>query len=630
VRALAGLAAVLLCAPAVATPRDDLARMSLEDLTSVEVTSVSKSAEPLQRAPSAVYVITHSDIVRSGATSIAEVLRLAPNLRITQLTASNYVTSARGFGGNTTAQNFSNKILMLIDGRSVYSPLFSGIYTDVQDVMLEDIERIEVISGPGATLWGANAMNGVINIITRAAYLTDGSLLAVAAGNQEQNLGVRYGGAIGEDAAFRVYGKAFNRGALELADGSSAGDSWSKVQGGFRSDWSRAADSFTLQGDAYRGSEGELGTDAQRVSGANVLTRWIHKLGPSQISVQAYADQTERAAPAGGDAFVLHTYDLEAQQSVILGGVHRIVWGFGERINSYEIRNSATLLFEPTARKLSLGDVFAQDTLSLSAAVDVTLGAKLEDNPYSGWSFEPDARLSWMLGPDHLLWAAASRAIRSPTPFDVDVVEKQGTTTFLTGNPSFQPERVRAYEVGYRGHYLPSVSLSVSVFYNVYQDLRTIETASDTVFLPLRWGNMMQGDTYGLESWGDWQVTEHWRLSPGLRLLHKSLRFSPGASGLLGLAQAGDDPSSQASLKSSLDLPRELTLDAVLRYVGDLPAPAVPSYFELNARLGWRATRSLELSVTGTNLLHAHHLEYAAPDGEEIGRSALAEARWRF
>ena len=619
-----------LASKACADGREDLTHMSLEDLSSVEVTSVSKSAEPLRRAPAAIYVITHAEILRSGATTIPEALRLAPNLRVTQLTSSNYVVSARGFGGNKQAQNFSNKILMLIDGRSVYTPLFSGIYTDVQDVMMEDIERIEVISGPGATLWGANAMNGVINIITRAAYLTDGGVATAAGGNAVQELTGRYGSKLGDDTSFRVYGMATNHGSLELPDGSSAYDRWYKTQGGFRSDWSRGADAFTFQGDAYRVTETQLGTGDQQLSGANALARWRHQIGRSDLSIQAYVDQTQRAAPAGGSAFVLHTYDLQIEQSVVLASVHRLVWGAGERINSYQVTNSPSLMFLPAERDLTLGNIFLQDTISLSGAVDVTVGAKMEDEPYSGWSFQPDARLSWMLGDSHMVWAAASKAARSPTPFDVDVVEKVGTLTFLTGNPHFEPEKVRAYEIGYRGHFVSTLSLSASVFYNVYDDLRTIEPASVTDFLPLHWGNLMSGNTSGLEAWADWQVTDRWRLSPGLRLLHKNLRFAPGASTLLGLAQSGDDPSSQASLKSALDLGNDMTLDAALRYVGALPEPATPSYVELNTRFGWRLSRALDLSVSGMNLLHAHHYEYPAADGEQMSRSGLAEVRWHF
>jgi len=287
-------------------------------------------------------------------------------------------------------------------------------------------------------------------------------------------------------------------------------------------------------------------------------------------------------------------------------------------------------MFLPAQRDLTLANLFVQDALSLSGAVDLTVGAKMEVDSYSGWSFQPDARLSWMLGDSHMIWAAVSQAVRSPAPFDVDLVEKVGALTFLTGNRDFEPEKVRAYEVGYRGHFLSTLSLSTSVFYNVYDDLRTIEPASTTNFLPLHWANLMSGNTSELEAWADWQVTHRWRLSPGLRLLHKSLRFAPGASGLLGLAQAGDDPSSQALLKSAVDLGSDTTLDAALRYVGALPAPATPSYVELNARFGWRPSRALELSVSGINLLHAHHYEYPAADGEQISRSALAEARWHF
>ena len=611
-------------------PIEALSRMSLEELANVEVTSVSKSAELLRGAPAAIYVITHDEIMRSGATSLAEALRLAPNLRTTQLTASNYSATARGFGGDPPAQNFANKLLILIDGRSVYTPLFSGLYLDAQDVVMEDIERIEVISGPGATLWGANAMNGVINIITRSAHQTSGSLLDAGVGNQEQNLSMRYGGKLNDETAYRVYSKAFHRGAMELDDGSSAHDGWDKAQGGFRLDWSRAADAFTVQGDLYRGTQNQLDSAESAIFGANVVTRWQHRTDRSELQIQAYYDQTQRAAPAGGVAFVLHTYDVQVQQSVAVGSAHKLVWGAGERVNSYGISNSATLLFAPASRSLTLANLFAQDTVSVGERVKLTVGVKLEDDPYSGWSFLPDARLSWQLSDKALLWAASSRAIRSPTPFDQDVIEKLGGIVFLTGNPQFRPERVSAYEIGYRSQPAAVVSLSISGYYNVYDDLRTIEPASSTVFLPLHWGNAMAGNTYGVEAWADWQVLPWWRVSPGVRTVHKDLHFKTGASGLLGLAQAGDDPTAQASVKSSIDFVHNMTFDASVRYVGALPSPAVSAYYEMNARFGWHAAKSLELSVSGFNLLHARHREFAAPDGEDISRSVIAEARWTW
>jgi iron complex outermembrane recepter protein len=614
-----------------ANPSEELGGMSLEELANVQVTSVSKSVEPLRTAAAAIYVITHDDIMRSGATSIPEALRLAPNLEVTQMSASDYVVSARGFGGSPPAQNFSDKLLVLIDGRSVYSPLYSGVYLDAQDVMLQDVDRIEVISGPGATLWGANAMNGVINIITRPAEVTDGTLVSAAAGTLERNAAVRYGGRLDDDTAYRFYGMGFHRDALELSSGASASDAWSKGQAGFRIDRTATDDTSTVQGDVYRATENQLQQADVMIDGANLLGRWQHRFSAqSELQVQAYYDLTERYSPTGEGAFVLRTYDLEIQQSVALGASHRLVLGAGERVDDYDITNTTTLLFVPAARALTLGNVFAQDTIALSRSLSATVGLKMEDDPYSGWSALPDARLAWALNDANQLWAAASRAIRSPTPFDVDVVEKVGPTVFLTGNSQFEPEKVWAYEVGYRAQPAPQLSFSVSAFYNVYDDLRTIEPDSSTVFIPLHWGNLMAGDTYGLELWGNYQVTDWWRLSPGFSTVHKRLHFQPGASGVLGLAQAGDDATGHGSVTSSMDLARNLTFDASLHYVSALPDPALPGYYNMNARVGWRALRSLELSVTGSNLLDSRHLEFPAPYGEEISRSVMVQAQWNY
>ena len=629
---LAPLVVLLAGSPGLtrAEPIDELRHLSLEQLSNLVVTSVSKSAEPLRAAPAALYVITRSDIERSGAVSIAEILRLAPNLRVTQLTASNYVVSARGFGGNTSVQNFSNKILMLIDGRSVYTPLYSGIYLDAQDVNLADVDRIEVISGAGATLWGANAVNGVINIITRSASQTRGGEFAAGTGTEDKQVSARYGDALGHDGAIRFYAKAISRNALELADGTNAQDGWNKVQGGFRGDWARAAEQVTVQGDLYRGTESQRGTAGQQIGGGDLLARWQHSFAASDVTAQAYLDETQRAAPAGGVAFVLHTYDIQIQQNATLGSRNRLIWGAGDRFNDYAINNSAGLLFAPSRRNQSLANVFLQDSLSLAPGFDATLGLKAENDPYSGWSLLPDARLSWAISGSEALWASASRAIRSPTPFDEDVVEKIGSVTFLTGNRSFQPEQVRAYEIGYRGQPAARLSLSATMFYNAYSDLRTVEPAPGGGFLPLYWGNRMAGETFGLESWVDWQVLDRWRLSSGVQWLRENLSFTQGASGLLGVSQAGDDPTHQMLLKSSLDISRAMTFDASLRYVGRLPNPGLASYVEMNLRWGWQLNRNLQISVSGNNLLHTYHLEYPAPDGERISRAVYAEARWKF
>ena len=611
-------------------PPNDLIRYSIDELANVEVTTPSKASDPIRRVAASVYVITHEDIARSGALTIPEALRLAPNLSVVQNSASNYVISIRGFGGNPNAQNFANKILMLVDGRSVYSPLFSGIYHDAQDLVMADVERIEVLSGPGATLWGANAMNGVINIVTRSAYLTDGTLVKLAEGNADRSATVRYGAKRAGDSAWRVYGKVIAHSALELADGSDARDDWYKSQAGARYDWSGARTGATVQGDVYRGVQSQPGTGSGSIAGGNVIGRWRHQTAGSDLQFQAYIDQTQRTAPADGVAFVLHTYDLELQQRLALGARHTFIWGGGERINSYSIHNSSTLLFMPDERQMSLGNVFAQDSVALDDRWTLTGGIKFEDDPFSGWNAQPDLRVNWALSERTDLWAAASRAVRSPTPFDHDVIERIGTTTFLTGYTLFRPERVSTYELGYRGQPSERFSMSATAFYNEYGDLRTIEMASNTVFLPLHWGNRMRGNTYGMEAWADWQLLDWWRLSPSFTLLRKRLHYDAGAAGLLGVAEAGDDPRTQAMLKSSMDLGPRVALDASLRYVSALPEPALPSYVELSARIGWRVSARCDVSLNGANLLHDHHMEFAAPTGEWIGRKAILEARWRL
>ncbi|MEO6080012.1 MAG: TonB-dependent receptor [Steroidobacteraceae bacterium] len=623
------LAAAALSTAANGGESDDLSSLSLEELGSLQVTSVSKSPELLREAAAAIFVITQEDIRRSGATSLAEALRLAPNLRITQQGSSDYVASARGFGGVPDNQNFSNKLLLLIDGRSVYSPLFSGIFLDSQDVMLSDVSRIEVISGPGATLWGANAMNGVINVITRPAWLTTGASVAATAGNQELGLQGRYGGKLGEDGAYRVYAKAFERDALSLDDGSSAGDSWYRGQAGFRVDLTRPGGTATLQGDVYDGANERAGPGSQAISGANLLGRWQTQTERSDFHVQGYFDHVQRGMEVNGVRLQINTLDLEAQQSVLLGSNHRVVWGAGSRFSRYHIVNTASLQFQPPRRGLELWNVFAQDTLSLGPQMKLTMGLKLEHNSYSGWEPQPDARLAWQASSSLLLWAAASRAIRAPTPFDTDVVEIFGGVRFLEGDPEFRAENVMAYETGFRASVSPTFSLSGSVFYNRYDDLRSIELSDTPTFLPLRWGNLMEGHTYGMTAWASWQVTERWRLSPGVSVLQKRLQFKPGSSGIVGTRQAGNDPQAHALLTSSLNLGRNQSLDFSARYVSQMPDPSLPAYTELSARYAWRLSDSWELSVRGLNLLHHHHREYPSPDGFRINRGVFAEARWR-
>jgi iron complex outermembrane receptor protein len=623
--ALAPVAHAQQVAEAIA-PINELGRMSLEELANVEVTSVSKSAQSLSSAPASIYVITREEILRTGVLSIPEALRLAPNMQVTQLNSSEYSNGARGLAGSPDVQNFSNKTLILIDGRSVYSPLFSGVVYDMQDVLMDDIDRIEVISGPGATLWGANAMNGVINIITRKAADTRGATLRLDAGDEEQAIGARYGGALGDDGAFRVYAKWFERGASEFENGDSARDDWSKWQIGFRSEFGGANDMFTVQGDYQHAQQNFLEGVDVGFMGANVLGRYEHS-GPVSTRVQLYFDRVQRDRPPSGIEYDIDTYDFELQQSAELGARHRMIWGAGRRANDYHTVNNA-LAFVPDHRTLEQTNLFVQDNFAITKELTLIAGVKLEDNSYSDWSVLPDLRLSWAPNDTTLFWLAGSRAMRAPTPFDTDVQEFSGGSLFVLGDPDFKPEKVTAYEMGYRGQPAATVSVSASVFYDEYDDLRSIEITPATL-LPLRWGNLIEGSAYGVEAWANLQINSWWRISPGYRSIHKRLKFSEGASGIVGVSQAGNDPTSRYLLKSSMDFGK-FSVDAVLRKVGALPSPEVREYSELSARIGWRASERLEIAVKGFNLLNEMHREYADPQGREIRRSILAELRYSY
>jgi iron complex outermembrane receptor protein len=509
----------------------------------------------------------------------------------------------------------------------------------MQEVMPEDIERIEVISGPGATLWGANAVNGVINLITRTSTDTLGGLLRLGGGNLEKSASARYGVRLSEATAVRAYAEAFDHDPFELASGTSADDAWRKSQAGFRMDRSQALDTLTLQGDVYRASENQPNSVDQSIGGYNLLTRWQRELsGGSHFEAQAYYDETQRLTDDDARiGFVMQTYDFQLQHSFTLGSRNDIVWGAGDRINRHRITNADALLFDPARRTLHLANIFAQDTIDLARTLKLVLGLKFEQDPYSSdFSPLPSVRLSWNVTGNALLWSAVSRAVRSPTPFDRDVVEKLGTLTFLTGNPDFNSEKVIAYELGYRGQPMERTSLSISAFYHSYDDLRSTEFTPDT-FLPLIWGNGMKGETYGVELWATHRLNDWWRLTAGFNTLHENLRFKSGSAGSLnlpgfpGIEQAGSDPPRQASLRSSMDLMAGLTLDADLRYIGRRPNPETLHYYELNARIAWRPSDRIELSLTGYNLLHATHIEYASlTDSIEMRRSVFGRVAWHF
>lgn len=599
---------------------EELRDMPISSLSKLDVTSVTRSAGALADAPASIYVITHDDIVRSGTLTLAGILRLAPNLQVMRGGPNDTVITARGLGGNEGAQNFSNKLLVLIDGRSVYSPLYSGVYWDMQDVLPEDVDRIEVISGPGATLWGSNAVNGVINIITRDAGASQGLYGTGVIGNKTYDLGVRYGGQAGDAVNYRLFAKRHEN--FESSDGLDDGSH--RTQVGFRVDWdSSATDAVMLQGDAYYGSRHQGAAANEDFHGYDVLARWRRSTAAGgALQVQTYYDHAARGIENDGGRFAVDTFDLEAQHSFSPAASHEIVWGGGARLSRYTIENIPGLLFVPSRRNLFLATLFAQDSVALSPSLTGTVGVKLETRTYTDFIALPSARLSWKPSETSLIWGAVSRAVRSPTPFDEDVVESIGQTVFLTALSSFRSEKLTAFELGTRLMLSPRASLSVSSFYNVYDDLRTVDPAPGG-FLPLRWGNGIKGDSYGFDAWADVRVTDWWRLKPGYSLLIQKFRFKDGAVPLLGVSQVGNDPRHRATLRSSMDIGRDINFDFDLRYVSALPDPHVSGYVELGARLGWQLSDRAELSVSGFNLLHRRHRELPASQANPLSRSVF-------
>jgi iron complex outermembrane receptor protein len=626
---------------------DSLKGLSVEQLMDIPVTTVARHPEKLLETASAVQVITQEDIRRSGATSIAEALRLADNLQVAQKNSHDWAISARGF--NTA---LANKLLVMIDGRTVYTPLFSGVFWDIQDYLLQDIERIEVISGPGGTLWGANAVNGVINIITKSAKDTQGGYVEGGGGSELESIaGARYGGSPSSSTSIRVYGKYVDRGDEVLEDGASSSDAWHQYRGGFRMDSAPSVeDALTLQGDFYDGHENEPAGGVATTTGGNVLGRWARRLSDdSDMSLQAYLDRTYLQdpepplllgtlplAPGGILQDDLTTYDIDFQDRFPLWAGNQAIWGLGYRYTRDVVNNAPSVGFLPTLLDQRLYSGFVQDEIALQTNLSFILGTKLEHNDYTGWEVEPNARLRWTFVEGQALWAAISRAVRTPSRIDRDLFEAPPPRfLLLEGSPDFESEKVIAYELGYRGQLTSRFSSSVSTFYNVYSDLRSTSFTPGTV-VPLYFANNLEGHTYGLEFSSDYQVLDSWSLHGGYTLLRESLHVKPGQVDINDAHNETADPKNQFSLRSSLALPQQVHFDTSLRWVDTLlinsgpTLGTVPSYAELDARLAWQATRQFELSVTGQNLLHDHHPEYGFPDSSrvEISRSVYAKVTW--
>ncbi len=635
----------------------DLTELSLEELGNVEVvTSVSRKPEKQFEAAAAVFVITGEDIRRSGATSIAESLRLAPGVEVARVNSNQWAIGVRGFGSI-----LSRALLVLIDGRSVYSPLYAGVYWEEQDTLLEDVERIEVILGPGGTLWGANAVNGVINIITKQAQSTHGFFATTGGGTLEQGFAsARWGGKIGDNFHYRIYAKFFNEGPEYHPDRQNY-DSWRTGRIGMRSDWDvRPGDTVTFQGEAYLGQIGQSGTTnggrgnglrAQTITGdgtdygGNVISRWTHRFTKtSEGTIQMYYDRTDRHDLTFRED--RDTFDVEIDHRFTLPGRQELHWGLGYRVTSGVVTSDSGLYFLPSRRTDQLFSGFVQDQITLAPKIaQVVIGTKVEHNDYSGWEIQPSGRILLTPTAKQTLWGSVSRAVRTPSRVETDLqysaaANANGTLlTQLNPNPQFQSEEVVSYELGYRIKPTEQIQIDLAGFYNDYDHLLSVERAATTVTQmdgqmivtsPFFLGNGLHGKTYGFETKGDFHLAPWLRLRGSYSFLQIHVDKEASSTDTTTAASTeGSSPQHQVMVWLSLDLPGHIELDPIFRYVSALPAQAVAAYANLDVRVAWKATSRLEFAFVGQNLLEAHHAEFGRGLTEVI-RSMYARATCNF
>ena len=648
-----------LCATAWAQDGEYLTALSLEDLMNIEVTSVSKKDELASEAPAAIFVLTSEDIRRSGATTVPEALRMVPGLHVGQIDASRYSVSSRGFAGL-----FSDKLLVLIDGRTVYSPLFSGVFWDAQDVMLEDIERIEVIRGPGASVWGANAVNGVINILSKKSSDTLGGMVVSGGGNSDHNISeARYGVSLGESATARVYSKYRYRPDTPNLDGENMYNYWESGQGGFRFDYNDSVHESTLQGDINNGREGtrinaptfeapfvESDQRPSGYSGGNILARYEYTPDKeNSSSIQFYYDRALRGDPAHDSR--INTFDLDGQYRHKLDSTNEIQVGAGYRRIDDVLNGRTALAFAKEERGVDLLSAFVQEeSRYFSDSFRVLVGTKFERNDYTGFEVQPNIRFTWLPVPHHVLWASFSQALRTPARADRDMIIDLFTVpprsstdlpVLVTGNgfSGCASENLLGYEVGHRYEASKDLNFESSLYINRYSRLNSFEPVapyvdpSGGIVQPYLEKNLSHAVTYGGEEVITWQALESWRIQAWYSLFKEQLGFSPYSQDDID-SHVQDYPKHQAFLRSLLDLGHNVEFDSMLRFEDSISNPPVSSYMELDLRIGWKPIPSLDISLILKNLLHNKHEEYQAEfiqvEKAEIGRSIFGKVTWQF
>ena len=637
----------------------DLTQVSIENLMNMEVTSVSKKEQKLSEVAAAIFVITPEDIRHSGATNIPDLLRMVPGLNVAQINANTWAISARGFNFQ-----FASKLLVLIDGRAVYTPLFGGVNWDTQDVLLEDIERIEVIRGPGGAIWGANAVNGVINIITKKAEDTQGTLVTAGGGTQALEFGtLQYGGKIAGSTSYRIFSSYQNNNHLPDLNGQNGEDGWHLLHGSFRADTKLSQkDSLTTQGDVYTGSEGSIivhsilsppnNVNVERLatlSGGNILTRWNHIFSSRcDTTLQFYFDKYRRDGPSAIE--VRDTIDFDFQNHVVLGTRQDLIWGMGYRHSVDDTEGTVDEAFVPADSSKQFFSLFVQDQITLKPnRTYLYVGTKLENSYFTGFDLQPSVHVAWTPSAHRTFWAGISRASRTPARRDVGLDAALAALpgpaeVVLLGNPNMKSEHVIAYELGYRAQANNRLSVDVTAFVNTYHNLAStephpsfIDTGSVPPILvfPKVLDNRLHGTTDGGEASLKWKVTNHWTLSPGYSFLQMHLHTDANSLDMTSVVDAeGSNPAHQAQLRSHLELWRGFAWDANAYFVGRLPAQNVPSYTRVDSQLTWRFRESVSLSVVGQNFIHDHHVEFndafQSVNSSQVKRSAYARMTWQF
>ncbi len=646
-------ALVLMClsaATAFAGPEEQhskpLKNLSLEELGQVQVTTTTKEPVPVRKTAAATYVITQEDIRRSGANNIADVLRLAPGVEVGRISSTTWAVGIRGL-----QSNFSKSVLVLIDGRSMYTPLFAGVYWDVQDLVLEDIDHIEIIRGPGATIWGPNAANGVINIVTRNSAETQGPLVSVSGGSVAHTVdAVRYGGSHG-NFSYRLYGKGFERGSEYHVDGNNF-DEWHQERGGFRSDWESGSDAVMVEGDVYGGNSPHLlGTNVvsnDSVSGGDIVARWRRDLGNgSDVYLQGYIDRTLRLSPYLGES--RNTFDIDFLHHIKAGDRQDFSWGGGLRWSPNRVTSGTTgvdILPEIETDYIHSG--FAQDEIHfLDQRLSIIGGVKLTYNNFSGFDAQPTGRVVFAPNNKQSVWAAVTRAVTTPSRIEEDFLLQGGSPALVVkvvGNPAFKSESILGFEGGYRQLFTKNLALDLSVFHNNYDDLQSFTAPSVAVvatpppphaLLTIQYANAIAGKTNGIEIAPSWQAAPWWRLSGSYSYVGIDMHARTPSSDISSTGSVNtyenSTPHHLLKIQSLLNLPANFEFDQYYTYATALPAQKVPAFHSLDLRLGWKY-RDVEFSLTGQNLLQPHHFEWGTGDPAQslvgVKRAVFGKLVW--